>query len=92
MLKLSSKDEEKRSPFECGFLTTEKNRRQVCVRFLRIAILFLLLDLEIAIIIPVFRKLSLAVFNFLYLLGFLLLILLLVGFLLLLEYNLGGLE
>lgn len=42
------------SPFECGFNPIRKKYLGFCVQFLNIAILFLLVDLEIALLIPFF--------------------------------------
>merc|ERR1711879_148911 len=42
------------NPFECGFNSIFKSFSGLCVQFLNIAILFLLLDLEIALLIPFF--------------------------------------
>lgn len=41
-------------PFECGFNSFQKKYLGFCVQFLNIAILFLLVDLEIALLIPFF--------------------------------------
>ena len=40
--------------FECGFNSFSKEYVGFCVQFLNIAILFLLVDLEIALIVPFF--------------------------------------
>ena len=42
------------NPFECGFNSIFKSFSGLCVQFLNIAILFLLVDLEIALLIPFF--------------------------------------
>merc|ERR1712178_68532 len=42
------------NPFECGFNSLSKSFTGLCVQFLNIAILFLLVDLEIALLIPFF--------------------------------------
>lgn len=42
------------NPFECGFNSMFKSFSGLCVQFLNIAILFLLVDLEIALITPFF--------------------------------------
>ena len=43
------------SGFECGFDQVYRLNRGFCVRFFNLAILFLFVDLEIALIIPFFR-------------------------------------
>jgi NADH-quinone oxidoreductase subunit A len=45
-------DEEKLSPYECGFEAFEDARMQFDVRYYLIAILFILFDLEIAFLFP----------------------------------------
>merc|ERR1712179_92898 len=42
------------NPFECGFNSMFKSFSGLCVQFLNIAILFLLVDLEIALLIHFF--------------------------------------
>lgn len=45
-------DEEKVSPYECGFEPFENARVRFDVRFYLIAILFIIFDLEIAFLLP----------------------------------------
>ncbi len=45
-------DDEKRSPYECGFEAFEDARMKFDVRYYLIAILFILFDLEIAFLFP----------------------------------------
>ena len=45
-------DEEKASPYECGFEAFEDTRSRFDVRYYLIAILFIIFDLEIAFFIP----------------------------------------
>ena len=45
-------DEEKNSPYECGFEAFEDARMQFDVRYYLVAILFILFDLEIAFLFP----------------------------------------
>ncbi|RMD68696.1 MAG: NADH-quinone oxidoreductase subunit A [Gammaproteobacteria bacterium] len=45
-------DEEKLSPYECGFEAFEDARMRFDVRYYLVAILFILFDLEIAFLFP----------------------------------------
>ena len=47
-----SKDEEKLSPYECGFEPFEDSRMKFDVRYYLVAILFIIFDLEIAFLFP----------------------------------------
>ena len=55
-LNIPKGDTEKTRAFECGFNIIKKNFQGFSVTFLKIAILFLLVDLEIALLIPLFNK------------------------------------
>ena len=46
------KDEEKLSPYECGFEPFEDTRTKFDVRYYLVAILFIIFDLEIAFLFP----------------------------------------
>ena len=45
-------DEEKLSPYECGFDAFDNSRKPFDVRFYLVAILFIIFDLEIAFLFP----------------------------------------
>jgi NADH-quinone oxidoreductase subunit A len=47
-----SKDEEKLSPYECGFEAFDESRMKFDVRYYLVAILFIIFDLEIAFLFP----------------------------------------
>jgi len=73
-------DDEKLSPYECGFEAFEDSRMQFDVRYYLVAILFIIFDLEIAFLFPwaivleqigLFGFGSMAVFVGLLLVGFL---------------------
>ena len=47
-----SKDENKLSPYECGFEAFDDSRMKFDVRYYLVAILFIIFDLEIAFLFP----------------------------------------
>jgi NADH-quinone oxidoreductase subunit A len=47
-----TKDEEKLSPYECGFEAFDDTRSKFDVRYYLVAILFIIFDLEIAFLFP----------------------------------------
>ena len=47
-----SKDDEKLSPYECGFEAFDDSRTKFDVRYYLVAILFIIFDLEIAFLFP----------------------------------------
>jgi len=46
------KDQQKLSPYECGFEAFEDTRARFDVRYYLVAILFIIFDLEIAFLVP----------------------------------------
>ena len=52
LLGRGSKDDEKLSPYECGFEAFEDSRMKFDVRYYLVAILFIIFDLEIAFLFP----------------------------------------
>ena len=78
-LKTNKKNSEKLTPYECGFEPFEDARLKFDVRFYLVAILFIVLDLEVAFLFPwaiVFTKIgwpgfiAMGIFLFLLLVGF----------------------
>ena len=52
LLGRGNKDDEKLSPYECGFEPFEDSRMKFDVRFYLVAILFIIFDLEVAFLFP----------------------------------------
>ncbi len=52
MLSSTHPDEDKTSPYECGFDAFEDSRMKFDVRYYLVAILFIIFDLEIAFLFP----------------------------------------
>ena len=46
-------DKEKASPFECGFDPSGLTRLSFCMKFFMVSVIFLVFDVEIALIVPI---------------------------------------
>nr|QYK19312.1 NADH dehydrogenase subunit 3 [Macromia manchurica] len=88
--KKSNVDREKSSPFECGFDPFNKARIPFSLRFFLIAVIFLIFDVEIALLIPMMLTLKSAGIMSWTLTSTLFIVILLVG--LYHEWNQGALE
>nr|YP_010954790.1 NADH dehydrogenase subunit 3 [Hemisodorcus derelictus]WMW30175.1 NADH dehydrogenase subunit 3 [Hemisodorcus derelictus] len=83
-------DREKSSPFECGFDPKSSPRLPFSLQFFLIAVIFLIFDVEIALLIPLISILKISKIMFFWIISFFFIIILLVG--LYHEWNQGALE
>nr|UFZ13715.1 NADH dehydrogenase subunit 3 [Haplosialis sp.] len=83
-------DREKNSPFECGFDPKSSSRMPFSLRFFLIAIIFLIFDVEIALLLPLILILNISNLMIWMTISFMFIFILLIG--LYHEWNQGALE
>nr|YP_010166653.1 NADH dehydrogenase subunit 3 [Leconectes striatellus]QRV62744.1 NADH dehydrogenase subunit 3 [Leconectes striatellus] len=83
-------DREKNSPFECGFDPINSSRLPFSLQFFLIAVIFLIFDVEIALLLPMITIYKMSNLNFVLITSFFFIIILLLG--LYHEWNQGALN
>nr|UFZ13810.1 NADH dehydrogenase subunit 3 [Neochauliodes bachmanus] len=83
-------DREKSSPFECGFDPKNSARLMFSLRFFLIAVIFLIFDVEIALLLPLILIYSLSNISIWLITSFFFILILLIG--LYHEWNQGALD
>nr|WGO58113.1 NADH dehydrogenase subunit 3 [Salganea quinquedentata] len=83
-------DREKSSPFECGFDPKSSARLPFSLRFFLIAVIFLIFDVEIALLLPMMIMIMSSNMMMWFIVSMIFLIILLIG--LYHEWNQGSLE
>nr|YP_010178025.1 NADH dehydrogenase subunit 3 [Conaspidia wangi]QSZ78256.1 NADH dehydrogenase subunit 3 [Conaspidia wangi] len=88
--KKTTSDREKNSPFECGFDPKSKSRIPFSIRFFLIAVIFLIFDVEIALMLPMILILSISNIKIWFILSLYFILILLMG--LYYEWKFGALN
>nr|ASN65956.1 NADH dehydrogenase subunit 3 [Odontocheila batesii] len=88
--KKSFMDREKNSPFECGFDPMNSARLPFSIQFFLIAVIFLIFDVEIALLIPMISIMKISNLSSWFYISFFFIIILLMG--LYHEWNQGALN
>nr|YP_009515496.1 NADH dehydrogenase subunit 3 [Parhyale hawaiensis]AAT69312.1 NADH dehydrogenase subunit 3 [Parhyale hawaiensis]AYB71607.1 NADH dehydrogenase subunit 3 [Parhyale hawaiensis] len=86
----SQKDREKLSPYECGFDPLKHARLPFSLRFFLITIIFLVFDVEIALLLPMGLSLKMSDPYFIIISGLILTLILILG--IIHEWNQGALS